>query len=173
MIEILIIFIAGFLTKLSDYFADDTKRKTYIGSIAGISYGIITGFIIARFPPVAPLGIAVILSVLFTKKIDHPVHFLGIGSIILTFAFLGLPVIGILPVTIFLAGGLLDEAGNDLYDRGKIKGLLGRFLEYRMTMKLFTFVYSAATGLWEVFAAMLVFDLGYEIAGKLAKLSKI
>ncbi len=173
MIEILMVFVAGFLTKLSDHFADDTKRKTHLGHVAGILYGVLTAYIIISYPSLAPLGIAVILSVLFTKKIDHPVHFLGMGFTILTFGFIGLPAVNITVLLFFLAGGLLDEIGNDLYGKKRIKGLLGRFFEYRVTLEAFTLVYSALTGLWIVFIAMLIFDMGYEISGKLAKFSRI
>ncbi len=173
MIEILLVFAAGFLTKLSDHFADDTKRKTCLGHITGIIYGILIAWIIAGYPALAPLGIAVILSVVFTKKIDHPIHFLGMGLFILTIGFLGLPPVDMAALLFFLAGGLIDEKGNDLYDKGEIGGIAGRFFEYRITMEVFTLAYSAVTGLWIVFISMLIFDIGYELSGKLAKLSRL
>lgn len=173
MIEILMVFLAGLLTKLSDYFADDSKRKTCMGHITGIIYGIVSGYVTVTYPSLAPLAIAVILSVIFTKKIDHPVHFLGIGFFILTIGLIGLPPVDMMAILFFLVGGLLDETGNDLYDKGKIKGLAGRFFEYRITLEVFTLAYSFLTGIWIVFVAMLVFDIGYEISGKLAGLSRL
>jgi hypothetical protein len=168
---ILLLFAAGFLVKLSDMFSDGKAGKKnlthYASHVSGILYGIISGYVIVTYPVLAPLGVAVMLSVLFTKKIDHPVHFLGIGSSVIVFSFLGLPKVELIPLVFFLCGGAADEIGNGLADNKKIKGLAGRFFGWRLTLETFALVFSAVTGIWPVFFSILSFDAGYILADRI------
>jgi hypothetical protein len=170
---LLLLFAAGFLVKLSDIFSDGKKKKKsptyYLSHVSGILYGIISGYVIVNYPVLAPLGIAVMLSVLFTKKIDHPVHFLGIGSSVLVFSFLGLPRVELVPLVFFLCGGAADELGNDLANKKRIKGVVGKFFSYRLMLETFALVFSAITGIWPVFFSILLFDVGYILADRIQR----
>jgi hypothetical protein len=143
---LLLLLIAGVFTKLADYFTDEEKRNRIAGYLSGAIYG---------------------------SLLAHIIHYVGIGCMLLVFSFLGLPQLNIFLVIFFLAGGIIDEVGNDQYDKGKIRGFSGKLFEYRITLDIFALAYSAFTGLWIVFISMAVFDLGYEIAGKTAKKVKL
>ena len=84
--------ITGILSRISDMYADDgLKLNRFLGYSLGILYGLIISYTITQFPELAPLGIAIILSVIFTGKIDHPVHYLGIASMALFLFVFGIP----------------------------------------------------------------------------------
>jgi hypothetical protein len=155
-------FAAGFLTKVSDMAADDGldlgRRLSYV---TGLSYGFILAWIISGYPLIAPLALAVVLGVVFTGKIDHTVHYLGIGSMVLFLSIFGLQPVSIALLAVFLAAGAVDEIGNDLTDKGKLGRVTSTFFTYRLFLEITAFAVSVYTGSWIFFAAMFSADMGY------------
>lgn len=162
------VFFIGILTKLADLIADDgiEMRRIFSYSI-GIIYGILIAYVLVTHPLLAPMALAAVLAVLMTKKIDRKPHNLGIASMFLFLGIWGLPKIDIFLAAVFLAAGIIDEIGNDMYDRGKIKGALRKIFEYRLVFELAAFSVSFATGEWMMFFGMLSFDIGYLLTKKI------
>jgi len=162
MYGILIVFLTGFIIKFADMIADDgLKAGNALTYFFGSFYGFLLAFIISANPMWAELGIAVILGVLLTGKIDHPVHYSGLGSFMFFTAVFGLNPVNLIVLLVFIGGASVDEIGNNLVDRKRIKGILGKFFECRLTMDVVAFAVSLLTGYWAIFFGMLAFDAGY------------
>jgi hypothetical protein len=156
------VFIAGVLTKFADLIADEgLEIRRAFSYLTGIVYGVMIAYIIATHPLLAPLGLAAVLAVLLTKKIDQRPHNIGIAAMFLFLGIWGFPKIDIVMISVFLAAGLVDEIGNDRADQGKMKGLLKKVFEYRLVFELTAFMVSLLTGEWIIFLGMLSFDVGY------------
>lgn len=164
------ILLTGFLTKLTDLVADEGLEMPRTAEYAsGIIYGILIAYVIASCPPLAPLWLAVVISVIVTKKIDSAGHALGMGATLLFIGIWGLPGVDVTLMLIFLAAGVADEAGNDMADKGRLKGRKAKFLRKRLLLELTAFLVSVVTWEWVIFFGMIVFDAGYVATGKLGK----
>ena len=162
LLSLPIAFIIGVLNRIADMVADDgLKLGRYLGWAVGIAYGSLIAYVITQFPLLAELGLAVLLSVLVTGKIDHPVHYMGIASFLFFMAAFGIGPINIALLLVFTVGGAIDEAGNSLTDKRRVPGALRTFFRYRFTMEAVTLVVSAATGIWMLFLAMVSYDAGF------------
>lgn len=160
--ELLAVFSIGVLTRIADMIADDGLRVgRYLGYAIAALYGFLATFVITHYPVLAELGIAVMLAVLFTSKIDHPIHATGIATMIFFIALYGIAPLNPVLLTIFILGGIADELGNNLSDKGRLKGITGRFFSYRLTMEAVAFAVSLYTGNWLIFMAMVAYDLGF------------
>jgi hypothetical protein len=156
------VFLTGVLTKLADLIADDGLEMRRVFSYAiGVVYGILIAYILATHPLLAPIGLAAVLAVLLTKKIDMKPHNIGIASMFLFLGIWGFPKIDVVMISIFLASGLIDEIGNDKVDEGKMRGIPRKVFEYRLVFEITAFLVSLFTGEWIIFLGMLSFDVGY------------
>ena len=162
MLEVLpLVFFIGVVNRIADMIADDgLKLNRYLGYSLGITYGIIIAYVLTHYAVLAPLGLAIILSVMFTGKIDHKVHYFGIGTFILFMALWGIGAVDPVLIAVFVAAGLLDEIGNDHADRNG-KGLFSRFFMLRLTMEMFALLVSAYTGQWIILVSIFFYDLGF------------
>ena len=163
-IVLLVIFLAGILTKAVDVIVDDNKGNKRIGYLLGIIYGILIGYILTTDVYLASLGIAVVISVILTSKIDHVQHALGIAAMLIVIAVIGMPQVHVVMLIIFLAGGISDEVLSDYSDRKKKYGIF----RYRVILKIVTLIVSMSTGNWILFIGMILYDLGYTIIDKVA-----
>jgi len=163
MLQVLaIVFFAGVMNRITDMMADEgLKLNRYLGCVIGLLYGFLLAYVITHNPVLAELGIAVLLSLLITGKIDRPVHYLGITSMIFFIAIYGINPLNIFWLLIFVLGSVLDEAGNYLADQKKIKGAVRNFFHLRLTMEVITFAVSVFTGFWILFIAMVCYDTGF------------
>ncbi|MBL7056318.1 hypothetical protein ISS07_05375 [Candidatus Woesearchaeota archaeon] len=168
MILYLIAFLTGIFVKIVDT-AEDEKLKTFkeINYFFATIYGVLIGFVIANYPNVAPLWIGAILGVALTGKVDAPSHKLGVlVALITTIAwtsndlnyFLGLNY-GLL--LLFSAASFADEKIDILLHKIKKKNLFQNLLETRLTLEMVALIVSFLTGTWEIFFAILSFDIGY------------
>ena len=180
MIEILLmIFSAGILTRIADMIADDGLALGKIsGYIIGALYGLIAGYVMVTEPAISELVIAVMLAVIITGKIDHPVHYTAVTSMIMTLVFFGLAPVNIILLCTFLLVGVFDEVMNGLSDRKMVKGIAGRFFGYRLSMEAAAFAVSVFTGQWIILFAIIAYDAGFTymfpdiVKCKLIRLSK-
>ena len=162
LLAIPIVFITGALNRIADMIADDGLRlNQYAGYSIGALYGFLIAYVIMRFPVLAELGVAILLSVLITGKIDHPAHYLGIASFMFFLAVFGFSPLNITLLIVFVLGAALDEAGNHLSDIGKLKGPLGTFFRFRFTLEVLTLSVSIYTGNIIYFLAMVAYDAGF------------
>jgi hypothetical protein len=170
LLALLFIFLAGILTKFADMIADEGLQIRKIFSYAvGIVYGMLIAYVLVTHPLLAPLGMAVVLSVLLAEKIDRKPHNIGIASMFLFLAIWGFPQIDMVLIAVFLAASLLDEAVSDLADRKRIKGIAGKIAEYRPVLEITAFLVSLITWQWIIFIGMLSFDVGYRLTTELGK----
>ncbi len=159
---LLLVFSIGALTRIADMIADDgLKLNRYMGYFIGILYGFLIAYVITRYPLLAELGIGVILAVVLTMKIDHPVHGAGIIAMLFPLFIYGMGPINIVILSAFFIGGAVDEIGDYFSGKRKIKGLLGSLFRLRLTMEAVTFAFSVYTGNWIFFLAMLAYDTGF------------
>ena len=157
-----IVFIIGALNRIADMIADDGLRLSRrVGYAMGTLYGFLIAYVITQFPVLAELGVAVLLSVLITGKIDHPAHYMGIASLLFFLAVFGISPLNMTLLIVFALGAALDEAGNHLADIGKLKGPLGKFFRFRFTMEALTLAVSIYTGNIIYFLAMVAYDAGF------------
>ncbi len=164
------LFLTGVLTKFADLIADEGLQIRKIFSYAiGIVYGALIAYVLATQPLLAPLGLAVVLSVLLTQKIDRKPHNIGIASIFLFLAMWGFPRVDVVLAVVFLAAGSLDEIGNDLADKGRIRSAARKIFEYRLVLEITAFLVSLITWQWIIFIGMLSFDVGYRLTTELGK----
>jgi len=155
-------FLTGILNRIADMVADDgLNLNKYLACGIGILYGFLIAHVITAYPVLAELGMAVMLSVIMAGKIDHPVHQLGIASLLFLLLVNGIAPINLVLLVIFIFGAALDEAGNCLADKKKVSGILGAFFRYRLTMEVITFAISFFTGSWIIFIAMVSYDAGF------------
>jgi hypothetical protein len=162
----------GFLCKFTDFIVDESIKTKgleplkYIGYAFSFIYGILTAYVMTTTPVLAPLGFAIILALLFTKKLDHITHYIGIATIFLFLALWGFPQITFTYMIVFLVFAILDEIVNDLADLGKVKGPFRLFFKYRLSLELMAFIISWWLGEWIVFISILFFDIGYSVTRK-------
>lgn len=159
---ILMVFTIGVLTRIADMTGDEgLNLNRYARYMVGVAYGFLTAHVIASHPLLAPIGLAVMLSVLLAGKIDSRIHLMGLGSFLFFTAVYGLGPVDLTLMLIFIAGAALDETGNSLSDTGKLRGPAGRFFRYRLTLEVTTFLVGAFTGVWLFFLAILSYDTGF------------
>jgi len=159
---LLLSFLIGVLTRIADMVSDDGLRMNRaLAHAAGAAYGLLIAAMIHMFPVLAPLGLAILLSCIFTGKIDSTVHYAGLGAFVLSAALLGFVMPDPFLLAAFLAAGLADEIGNGLADRSRIRGPLASFFSLRLTMEAAALLASAYTGAWIYIASMLSYDLGF------------
>lgn len=160
----------GFLTKFADIIADDgLKIKGSFTYAVGIAYGLLTAYVLVTEPLLAPVIMAAVVSMVAMKKIDKEPHMIGIASLLFIIGFWGFPSINILFMTIFIIAGVLDEIGNDMSDKNKIRGRAKLAFSYMFISEITAFIVSALTGAWIIFIGMIVFDAGYIVTGETGK----
>lgn len=165
------VFAIGVLAKLADLIADDGLKVRNVFSYAiGISYGILIAYVLVANPFLAAIGMATVVAVTVSGKIDKHPHFIGMAAMFLLVANWGLPKIDMILVAVFLAAGIADEIGNDMSDNGKIKGRMKKVFGYRLTMEVTAFCASLATGEWVMFLGMVSFDLGYVMVNEIGSM---
>ncbi len=162
MLEIIpLAFLSGSLAKIADMYADGLSIGSRVSYIIGGIYGFLLSYMMASFPVLSPLVIAVVLGVLLAGKIDSPVHYTGIGCMIIFSIIMGIGPVDVILVLFFLSMSAADEIGNDIVDRKRLSGVLAVFFRMRLTMEVGTFMISLLTGEWLFFISMVAADAGY------------
>jgi hypothetical protein len=163
-------FAAGFLTKFTDLIVDkDIKADKRLAYITGPLYGLAIAYVMTTEPALAPLGVALTLAVIITRKIDRLPHTLGIAALAAGLVAMGFRGADVFQVAAFLLAGIGDEIGNSLADKGKIKGVPARLLKSRlMFIEPAAFIVSTLTGQWIIFAGIVCFDAAYQLTTRLA-----
>jgi hypothetical protein len=83
---------------------------------------------------------------------------------------LGFRGIDILQTVIFLVAGAADEIGNNLANKGKIKGVAAKLLKSRlMFIEPVAFVISLLTRQWIIFLGIICFDAAYQLTTRTAR----
>ena len=165
---LLSVFVIGLLVKTVDLMVDDglSLRHKYFGHFLGVAYGLLIGYVISYESVLSSIAFAVVVAVIVTKKADGMQHALGIASMLLVVGILGMPAVNAPLLLIFLAGGIVDEILDGFSARKRFSGWKRFYCSNRLTTEIVTFAVSAVTGIWVIFIAMMLFDVGYLIAEK-------
>ncbi len=161
MIAYLALLAVGVLTKLNDDLVDVVKAPNWIAYVTGIAYGALGAWVVLTQPILAPLGIGIIIGLLFTGKIDHPSHGLAIAAFLFTLSTVGFPRVDVALLVVFSAASLADEL---LHER-----LKHWFFRNRMSMETVALGVWAFTGVWQLLAGIIFFDIGYLVTGRLTQ----
>lgn len=169
MYEVLVLtFVIGFLTKFVDLIVDNgLKIHNFITYVSAVIYGVLAAYVVVNYPLLAPIGLAVVIGVVVTRKIDSKPHISGIITFVLLLLFWGFSGTDLVLLGIFLLVGIEDEIVSDLADKGKIKGRLARIFEKRIILEVTTFSVSLITGYWIMFLGIFTYDLGYLITKRI------
>lgn len=165
--------LAGLSLKLGDDLLDELDRSDLSWIPLAFS-GILFGFLMTISEWDLALLTSIIIGVIASGKVNRLQFVVGFVLIFVVLIIFGIPTISswldwlTLVIMMFLAA-VLDERGNDWTNRS-VSPKAYKFFEYRFTMKVSVLLISliwplllpAAIGLW-------FFDLGYEIAGWIAK----
>jgi len=154
-------FLVGLLTRIVDLKEDEGLRLSGSASIAlGAAYGFLVGFVFNAWPQTAPL-LGVFIGLIIAKKIDAPGHWASLPGLAAAFLFIGVPSFRPLPVALFMAACLADEAGDWLQEKRRMPKPLARLLYLRPFVEVSAFAYSWLTGAWELWATILTFDMAF------------
>ena len=159
----IIALFAGLLTKFVDLQEHGFRVRKLVFYAAAFLYGFLIAFAVWLEPVVAPLAFGTIMGLVFTKKIDSKPHLLGVGSFVIFMAFLGIPEINLIFLTILIFGSFLDEIINTfVLDKGRIKNFyFKKLLETRPFLEITAFILAALTGLWPLWYTIFFYDIGY------------
>lgn len=164
---------AGFTLKMGDDLLDELNRPVLAWIPLSLS-GLLFGFIMTLSQWDMVLLSAIVIGVLLAGKVNKPQFVVGFLLIAVLLAVRGIPIVTnwldwwSLLVMLLLAAAI-DEVGHENV-RGRKGSVAPWFFKYRFTLKLSVLLlcilwpelFPSAVGIW-------MFDLGYEIAGKLAK----
>jgi len=151
--------VAGIVVKVVDWLDDNRKSKSPVKYLLAIIYGALIGYLIS-VAPFSALFLAAVVAQVFARKIDTAAHQLGVLASAIAIAFFGFPMLDIPLFLFFLVFAFLDEADYI----GRMRPLM----EYRPFLKVAALV-PAIWGRWDCFAAILLFDIGYEVYRLLMK----
>ena len=167
--------VGGFLLKVVDWSGDlaALKDRYYsliaVGIISACFCGIILSFVSILEGGFFVIVSGVVLGVLLAGKVDSPYLLLGLITVILGWIWMGSSIplgnISLLSIIAVTFGGLFDELGNNLADKGVIHGIVGNFFQYRGFLKVLVIALWmldllsvwGAIGLW-------IFDIGYMLS---------
>jgi hypothetical protein len=165
--------LAGLTLKIGDDLLDELERPDLSWvplALAGILFGLL--MTVSEWD--LALLTSIVIGVLVSGKVNRLQFVVGFVLIFAVVILVGLPPISnwldwlTVVIMMFLAA-VLDERGNDWADQ-EVSPIAYKFFDYRFTMKVsvilislvWPLLFPAAVGLW-------FFDLGYEIAGRIAK----
>ena len=164
---IILAFITGAVVKYSD-FLEDTKKEKNKNKLIGIGliYGLLIFLMVYYFPVVAPLWIGTTLGVLIFNKIDCISHNVGTTvAITLSIAFAS-GFLGFLLI-FFVIINILEELVNDYFDKHPFKNnFLQKIASARLLLDISALLVSLITGFWQIFVAMVCFDIAYQLITK-------
>lgn len=173
IINFVLCFVCGFLTKLTDNLIDEPFKTIHpkLKLITGLAYGLLAGYLIAQGTELATLVIAITIGVLIAYKIDDAAHQLAFVSIFAVLAFLGLPRVDFAIMLALIFFGWLDEFVTDAIDKRERKGLhinnaLKEFLLLRPVLEIGAFAISALLNNWIYWIALFMFDLAYNFVDR-------
>ena len=164
---------AGFTLKAGDNLLDEINRPTLAWFPLAVS-GILFGIIMTLSEWDLVLLTAILIGVLLTGKVNRPQFGIGILLILVLLVVRGVPLVTSwfdwwsLLIMLLLAAAI-DEVGHEQVRMEKGSKAFW-FFKYRFTLKcsvvLLCLIWPSflptAIGMW-------MFDLGYEIAGRLTK----
>ena len=151
--------------KLTDEGAERGKNTL---ALMFIFSGLSIGLLFSLYPGANMIFIAIILGTGMTGKIDNRYHLLGLLTICLTVALLGIPKEWNIVITFILTvSAFLDEVGDYFSEKKKMREIYIKILEHRPFLKIACIILIPYLK-WNTLG-LLLFDFFYEIAYILVK----
>ncbi|RLF19554.1 MAG: hypothetical protein DRZ82_05320 [Thermoprotei archaeon] len=157
-------FISGFLMKMTDLMVEHELCANRILSIlSGIAYGLSLAFLLRTTCEVLPTYVAILIAVLICGKVDCYEHGLATGIITLNLLLHGITISRkeLFLILMFAIAGIIDEIGNDLVDRGVIKGAVAKVFLYRLVLEVTVLLYSIVAHDYVQWVFLASLDGGY------------
>ncbi len=155
MLYSLLSLVSGSLVKVADFLEDDLKSNASIRFAIPCLYGLFIGFLIA-YAPFSTIFLAALIAQLIAGKIDNMSHRIGFGIALISLFFFGIPSIETGYLLAFVILAFLDES--------ELPEVLSMFREHRLFLPAGALVLIAA-GVWDYAIGIILFDIGYRIAG--------
>lgn len=156
--------------KYIDQVYDEKIWSKKVALILAVACGLLMGYLVATDVHSAVIFIGMVLAVSLAKKIDNLAFSTGVllvlGTPVAYLTFVSQVTLNWAALFALTVSGLMDEWGNDLYDKGKITGAFGKFFDNRFSMKVAMFALPALNVMpWTYFVAFLAFDIAYSMVG--------
>lgn len=140
------------------------SKKTAL--LLAAACGLLMGYFIATDAFSAVIFVALVLGLSITKKIDNPAFYIGVllvlGAPLLYLTHFNKVAFNWGMLALLAMACLIDEWGNDLFDAGRLHGLVGKFFHFRGSMKAAVFMLPFLGALpWVYLLAFLAFDAAY------------
>jgi len=155
-------FFTGLVVKTADYLEDTKKEKNKVKLILiGLLYGVLIFLMVYYFPIIAPICLGTVLGLVLFGKIDKISHRVATTLAILL-TFLLLPQAINLLLAFFVVVNIFEELANDYFDKHTLKNkTLHHFATSRPLLEISALVVSIVFWRWEIFIAMIFFDIAY------------
>jgi len=168
----LLAFTSGALMKLTDDISEGMLNvNRIIGVILGIAYGAVLALTIRMYVIIIPIYLAILISVIATGKIDSYEHGIATALIVINLMLMGIRIkrCMLIPLVMFMISGVMDEIGNDLSDKGKIKGMFSLIFRYRLVLEITTLLYSVISKDYTQWLFLVGLDSGYIVSSFIIK----
>ena len=155
-------FFTGLVVKTADYLEDTKKEKNKFKLVfIGTVYGLLIFLMAYYFPIIAPICLGTVLGLILFGKIDKLSHRVATTLAILLTLILVPQAINIL-LAFFVTINILEEGFNDYFDKHKLKNkILHHFATSRPLLEISALIVSIILWQWEIFLAMIFFDIAY------------
>jgi len=161
---IILAFFTGLIVKTADYLEDTKKEKNKLILITiGIIYGLLIFLMAYYFPTIAPIWLGTVYGLILFGKIDKLAHRIATTITFVLMLLFFTEAISFLLV-LFIIINILEELMNDYFDKHKLKNKkLQNFAVSRPLLEISAFIISIILLQFEIFIAILFFDIAYLI----------
>ena len=177
--------LSGFFMKFSDE-AMDIKNNKILAIITDVLCVIFTLIVSIRNGDAACIFLSILIGTAIAHKVDSINHIIAAILFIIILLYVGLPKFSWLCLMICIIANVLDEYGNDKYDKkieesNEEETFLDKFFKYRYVLKITVLILSLLGLLNLVFNNLIIseiqffepltfilfyiYDLSYEFAG--------
>jgi hypothetical protein len=154
--------------KYIDCVYDEGVFDKRIALVLGVACGLLGGYVMATDATSSSIGIAVVVGVAVTRKIDTSVFMLAtIFAFAIPIFLANSVVLNWLPIATLVFGGIVDEMGNNQADLGLINTPFWKtFFHFRFSMQAVMLLLVLASIFEPIyFLAFFLFDLSYHMVG--------
>ena len=155
MLNYMLFFVSGILTKISDNVVDRKISKVEYAYIGSFISGLIFSYLFSSSIPFATIIVGVLASVLFAGKVDHRTHQIAFGTFLAGIFVFGWNQINPIFFSLIFIASFADEYIND--------NLKNQISEYRLFLEVTCIAISLISLDPSYFVGIFSFDVGYII----------
>lgn len=153
MLNYMLFFLSGLMTKLSDDIVDENILKKRYGYLFSFFSGLIFSHLFSVSTAFSTLILAVLSSLLFAGKFDHKIHQICLGTFLLGLFVFGPNSLNFIVFPVLFLASFFDEYFNQRFEN--------RFFKYRLGLELACLGISIILLDPSYFVAIFGFDVGY------------